>query len=125
MKAYIVYYTATRSGSTKTNSAFYRIDGEIDSADKYAHMVADIQRHAVSSGHANNVDDVVITSCSLLNPTAAAGTEVEAQQRDTADIEGQLSELRSAILTVKNTIADPKMKQADKIKYICELLQPY
>lgn len=125
MKAYLVFYTAYRSGSAKKHSAFYRIEKEIDNADQYAHMVGDIQRHAVANGHANSVEDVVIDSVTLLNPTGAEVAEVEAQQRDTVVAEPQLAELRSLILTIKNTLSDTKMKPADKIKYIKDLTEPY
>lgn len=125
MKAYIVFYNAFRNGSSKQHSAFYRVEEEISSADQYASMVADVQRHAVASAHANNVDDVVVTSVSLLNPTTAKVTEAEAQQRDTESTNPQLDELRSLILTIKNTLADTTIKPADKVKRIKDLTGPY
>lgn len=125
MKAYLVFYNAYRSGSAKKHSAFYRIEKEIDNADQYAHMVGDIQRHAVANGHANSVEDVVIDSVTLLNPTGAEVAEVEAQQRDTVLAEPQLAELRSLILTIKNTLADTTIRPADKVKRIKDLTEPY
>jgi len=125
MKAYAIFYEALRAGALRKASVFYSTESEINTADEFKQLVIDVSRNAVANGNANSIDDVMVLSVSLLNPTAAAEHKAEAQQRDTAHLEGQLSELHSAIMTVKNMIADPKMKQADKFNRIGEILEPY
>lgn len=100
--AYSVVYEATRAGARQRHLSFFKSATQVSTAEEFAGMINEISRQAVSRGHANSIDDVSITSVSLLNPTAAVEGKESTQQRETGsqqgDKDGYIANLETAFI---------------------------
>lgn len=79
--AYAVFYEAYRNGANRKHYIVFQANEPIISGEQLSGLSQQVGRTAVANGQANSIDDVCITSVSLLNQQQAAPEQLHDREQ--------------------------------------------